>query len=224
MSAAKNPRAWWLIGLLILALVPTVAGVGRLAALAGAGDPTPENARFFAAPLPVVLHIVAASLFAVLGAFQFAPKLRRRTSGWHRRVGALLVVCGFVVALSGLWMTIVYPNAEGDGAALYLLRLVFGGGMLASMIMASRAIGRRDFAAHGAWMTRAYAIAMGAGTQVVTHLPYFLFVGKPGEGVRAVLMGAGWVLNVAVAEWWIRSRLMADKGGDELRPSAATQA
>jgi Predicted membrane protein (DUF2306) len=55
-------------------------------------------------------------------------------------------------------------------------------------------------------MTRAYAIGLGAGTQVVTHLPWFVFVGKPDESTRAMLMGAGWVINLAVAEWIIRRR------------------
>ncbi len=53
-------------------------------------------------------------------------------------------------------------------------------------------------------MTRAYAIGMGAATQVLTHLPWFVLVGKPDEPVRAVLMGAGWVLNLTVAELVIR--------------------
>jgi hypothetical protein len=39
---------------------------------------------------------------------------------------------------------------------------------------------------------------------VLTHLPWFLLVGKPGESVRAALMGAGWVINLVVAEWVIR--------------------
>ncbi|MEQ1934735.1 MAG: hypothetical protein ABL962_12820, partial [Fimbriimonadaceae bacterium] len=45
---------------------------------------------------------------------------------------------------------------------------------------------------------------MGAGTQVFTHVPYFVLVGKPGELSKAVLMGAGWVINIVVAEWIIR--------------------
>jgi hypothetical protein len=53
----------------------------------------------------------------------------------------------------------------------------------------------------------AYAIRLGAGTQVLTHLPWFLLVGgKPGELPRAVMMGAGWAINVVVAEWIIRNR------------------
>jgi len=83
-------------------------------------------------------------------------------------------------------------------------RLVFGTGMLASIVLALDAVRRRDFAAHGAWMTRAYAIGLGAGTQVFTHLPYFILYGRPGEQARGVMMGAGWVINVVVAEWVIR--------------------
>jgi hypothetical protein len=55
-------------------------------------------------------------------------------------------------------------------------------------------------------MTRAYAIGVGAGTQVFTHLPWFILFGKPGESRRAFLMGAGWVINVIVAEWIIWRR------------------
>jgi hypothetical protein len=59
-------------------------------------------------------------------------------------------------------------------------------------------------------MTRAYAIGMGAGTQVLTHLPWFILMdGKPGELPRAVMMGAGWVINVVVAEWIIRRKVSA---------------
>jgi uncharacterized membrane protein len=188
-----------------LSVVPVVAGGGRLRELAGDAAVTGQNARFVAQPIPVVVHIVTATVFSVLGAFQFVPALRTRKSGWHRRVGGLLLASGFVVALSGLWMTLFYPWAPNDGALVYAERLLFGGGMLASLVMAVAAIRRRDFARHGRWMIRAYAIGLGAGTQVLTHLPYFVLVGgQPGEHGRALMMGAGWVINVAVAEWIVR--------------------
>ena len=53
-------------------------------------------------------------------------------------------------------------------------------------------------------MMRAYAIGIGAGTQVLTNLPWFILFGKPGEFSRALLMGAGWGINLLVAEWIIR--------------------
>jgi uncharacterized membrane protein len=193
--------------LLALSLVPVVAGIHRLAELAGRADITPENARFFAAPLPVILHILTVIPYCILGAFQFAPGFRRRNRGWHRAAGKFLVPCGLVAALSGLWMTHFYPFAEGDGELLYVFRLFFGAGMVIALVLAVTAIRRRDFARHGAWMVRGYAIGQGAGTQVLTHLPWFLLIGKPGELSRALLMGAGWSINVVVAEWIIRKRM-----------------
>ena len=205
----KSTNADWLIpgALMALSLVPAMAGSVRLAQLAGGATMTPENARFFAAPLPLLLHIPSVIVFSMIGAFQFSPGFRRRRNGWHRAAGGILIPCGLVAALSGLWMTQFYPWPPGDGQLLYVERLVFGSAMVLSIARSLSAIKRRDFVSHGQWMLRAYAIGLGAGTQVLTHLPWFLLVGsKPSEGPRAVLMGAGWVINVIVAEWIIRRR------------------
>lgn len=207
--AAPPTRKAWLVptGLVILSAVPVIAGAVRLAELSGDTAITPANARFFASPLPIVLHIVSVTLYALLGAFQFAPALRRgKRARWHRLAGRILIPSGLIAALSGLWMNQFYALPPSDGAALYILRLVFGWGMALSLVLGVAAIRRRDFAAHGDWMTRAYAIGMGAGTQVLTHLPWVLFLGTPGVGTRAALMGAGWVINLALAEWVIRRR------------------
>ena len=59
---------------------------------------------------------------------------------------------------------------------------------------------------HRAWMMRGYAIGLGAGTQVLTLMVGELILGPPSEFSRALLMGAGWVINLAVAEWAIRKR------------------
>ena len=166
--------------------------------------PHRNRARFVAAPVPVVLHVIAAIPYTILGAFQFSAALRRRRREWHRAAGRILVVLGLVVALTGLWMAQFYAWPEGDGELLYLLRVVFGSAMAISIVCAVGAIKRRDFVSHGAWMIRGYAIGLGAGTQVLTHVPWFILVGQPGEVTRAVLMGAGWVINLVVAEWIIR--------------------
>ena len=54
-------------------------------------------------------------------------------------------------------------------------------------------------------MIRGYAIGQGAGTQVVTYLLWLLIFGIPDEFTRELLLGAGWAINLAVAEWIIRS-------------------
>jgi uncharacterized membrane protein len=198
--------AWLVAALIMLVAIPLAAGALRLTQLAGGAEITPANARFFASPLPVVVHIVSAGVFALLGAFQFAPAFRRRRPGWHRAAGRLVVLCGLLVGLSGLWMTLFYPWPKGDGALLYGLRLVFGSAMVVSIVLGFTAIRRRDVRAHRAWMLRGYAIGLGAGTQALTLAAGAVIAGPPSELNRALLMGAAWVINLAVAEWAIRTR------------------
>ena len=201
----------WLMpaALIMLVAIPLAAGVFRLTQLAGGAEITPANARVFASPLPVVVHIVSAGVFALLGAFQFAPAFRRRRPGWHRTAGRLVVLCGLLVGLSGLWMTLFYPWPAGDGALLYALRLVFGSAMVVSIVLGFTAIRRRDVRRHRAWMLRGYALGLGAGTQALTLAIGAMILGPPGELSRALLMGAAWVINLAVAEWAIRKRVPA---------------
>jgi uncharacterized membrane protein len=187
----------WLVpaGLILLSFIPVVAGSIRVAELAGGAEITPGNARFFAMPVPVLLHIVSASLYCVVGAFQFVPSLRRR---WHRPAGRVMVLCGLVAAFSGLWMTLFLVQPVGD--LLSGLRLLFGSAMALSIILGFLAIRRRDVLAHRAWMIRGYAIGQGAGTQAVTQAPWIMIVGPPNAFITALLMGAGWVINLVVAE------------------------
>lgn len=215
----QRKRYDWMIpaGLIALSLVPAVAGSARLAQLASGDTGAPEMARFFAAPLPVTIHIVAAIVYSILGAFQFSPGFRRGNGRWHRVAGRILIPAAILVSVTGIWMTLTYPSPPNDGVIVFVERLVFGSAMLWCVILGVDAIRRRRFAEHGAWMIRAYAIGLGAGTQVLTHLPWFVFSDlEPGVTPRAVMMGLGWVLNLVVAEWVIiRHRLTSRRAGLE---------
>ncbi|RSM91882.1 hypothetical protein DMH04_00705 [Kibdelosporangium aridum] len=201
MQKGTTRPGWTAVaGLITLSAVPVIAGAARLTELGSGGPISAENARFFAAPLPLVLHIVGASGFCVLGALQFAPRLRRR--GWHRTAGRWLVPCGLVAALSGLWMTLSYQIP--DSVVLAAGRIVFGSAMALCLVLGFAAIRRRDFIQHRAWMIRGYAIGLGAGTQVLTLMPLSFADGPPDALSRALLVIAGWVINLAVAEWLIR--------------------
>lgn len=208
---ARRNRTGWILpaGLLLLSLVPILAGASRVAQLAGGAEVTSANQRFFDMPIPVVLHIFGASTFAILGAFQLTPGVRNRHLGWHRLAGRYLVVpAGLVTALTGLWMARFYPLPATDGSLLFVFRMIFGTAMLASIVLALVAVARHDIPHHGAWMIRAYAIGLGAGTQVFTNLPWVLVAGQPDQFTRALLMGAGWMINLVVAEWVIRTRVL----------------
>ena len=208
-TASASSRSGWLVPalLILLSLVPATFGTARLVELSRGAEVTAANARFFAQPMPVVVHILVVIAYSLVGAFQFAPGFRRRHRAWHRAAGKVLAMFGLAAALTGLWMAHFYPWPEGDGEVLYVERLVFGTAMAVFIVLALVAVRRRDFKTHGRWMIRAYAIGLGAGTQVLTNLPWFILFGKPDESSRAVLMGAGWVINVLVAEWIIRRQV-----------------
>jgi uncharacterized membrane protein len=129
----------------------------------------------------------------------------RRRPGYHRAAGRTLVVAGALVAGSALWMTLMYTQKEGTGDVLYLFRLAFSTAMVASIVLGFAAIRRREIARHRAWMIRAYAIALAAGTQAFTvGVGGALF----GDGVLAhdLSIASAWLINLAVAEWAVRRR------------------
>lgn len=190
-------------GLILLSLVPVLAGAVRVGQLAGHA-PVPDNARFVASPGPIVVHVVAVTVYSLLGAFQFSARFRSRHWTWHRRAGRVLVAAGLLTGLSGLWMTAWYPDAPTDGTLVRAIRSVVGTAVTVSIVVAVAAIRRRDIPAHRAWMIRAYALSLGAGTQVFTQLPWVVVTHSPPYGYpRALLMLAGWVINWLVAEWAI---------------------
>ncbi|HET7329122.1 MAG TPA: DUF2306 domain-containing protein [Nocardioidaceae bacterium] len=206
-SHRTTGKACWTVPVALIALsaIPLAAGTFRLVQLAGGPAVVPADDRFAGFTAPVVVHIVGAALYALVGVFQFVPRIRRHHPTWHRRAGRALVLAGLLVAGSALMMTLLYARKPGTGDLLYVLRLLFGSAMIACLVLGFAAVRRGDIVAHRAWMIRAYAIALAAGTQAFT------------EGIGAAIFGtgelrgdlakaAGWAINIAVAELAIRRR------------------
>jgi uncharacterized membrane protein len=215
-------RAWLPLGVVVLAFIPIVAGSFRLAQLlAGAGGMEPD-ARFDAAPAAVVVHIAASIIYVLLGGLQFSRRLRRRRT-WHRRAGRLLVPLGLAIALSALWMTLLYERKEGTGDLLYGVRLLVASYMAAALALGFAAIRRGDVSVHRGWMIRAYALALGAGTQAFTvGFGEAMF----GSGVirTDLMMSAGWALNLAIAELIISRSRRPGRGRDRQEVQTQTHA
>lgn len=193
---------WWAAGLAVFGLLPVLARL--LVELAGGTVTTPANTRPGAA-IPLILHAVSGTVFTVLGAFQFptAGRSRGRARVWHPRAGRLLVLAGATAALTALWLTLFFSDTRGSGVLLYLFRLAFGVAMVACLVAGVVAIRRGGALRHRAWMIRAYAIGLGASTQIVTLGVGGALIGD-GELGTALLTAAGWMINLGVAEWVIR--------------------
>ena len=197
-----RPRSGWLAitGLLLLSALPVLGGVLRLREVSA----EPDSDMLLASSVAIVAHIVAMSVYCIVGAFQFSPALRIRR-GWHRTAGRALIPAGFIAALSSVWLAVFFGGPP-DELALAMVRLVFAVPMTVFLVLAVTAITRRDFAAHGAWMTRTYAIAVSGGTQAVVFALWTLTIGEVDAFGEARLVAAGFVINSVVAEMLIQRR------------------
>ncbi|WP_201276692.1 DUF2306 domain-containing protein [Marisediminicola senii] len=161
-------------------------------------------------PVPRIAHVVGMSVFCLVGAFQFSPALRMRRT-WHRMAGRVLIPAGFIAALSGVWFGFSF-SGPADEVAMAMIRLVCAVAMTGFLVLGVIAIRRRDFAAHGAWLTRAYAIAVTGGTQALVFLLWSIVTG---EVVNAFggpfLVAAGFAVNSVVAELIIVRRARASR-------------
>ena len=101
-------------------------------------------------------------------------------------------------------MASFYAIVPPDSPLLHVFRLLFGTAMAISIVLGFAAIRQRNVRSHQNWMRRAYAIGLVAGTQALIQIPALIIFGKPNADTLALLMGAAWVLNLAVAEWLIR--------------------
>ncbi|HST46970.1 DUF2306 domain-containing protein [Jatrophihabitans sp.] len=198
-------RSGWrlAVGLVLLSVIPLTAGTLRLIQLAGGPAVLPDDPRFEAFPVALVMHIVGSAAFALAGALQFVPRFRRRHPAWHRRSGRVLVAAGLLVVASALCLTLFYDPQAGTGRVLFGFRLVVAPAMAGCLVLGFAAIRRRDIRSHRAWMIRAYALGLGAGTQVFTE-GFGEAIFGPGVLAGDLAKGVAWILNIAVAEWAIR--------------------
>ncbi|GAB3136164.1 DUF2306 domain-containing protein [Marisediminicola antarctica] len=208
-SERQRPESGWLAitGLLLLGTLPVIGGVLRL----GEVSSGTEIDLLWTSIVAIVAHIVGMTVFCLLGAFQFSPALRIRR-GWHRAAGRALIPAGFIAALSSIWLAVFFGGPT-DEFALAMVRLVFAVPMIIFLVMAVIAITRRDFTTHGAWMTRAYAIAISGGTQALVFALWTIPLGEVDAFGEAQLVAAGFVINSVVAELIIRRRSGRRKRG-----------
>ncbi|UVI27319.1 DUF2306 domain-containing protein [Paenibacillus spongiae] len=163
----------------------------------------------------LLVHIYVSFLALLIGWLQFLPSLRARKPHLHRMVGRLYL--GFVVVggISGLVVGMYTESYVRQMAFLTLVALwLFTGWKGYS------AARRKQFDAHGMWMTRNYALTLvAASARLVTPICILVYLAghwnEPFQGVPAILehvlevnIWVGLVLNFAISEWVIISRLI----------------
>lgn len=204
-NLTRTERAFLAL-IVVYSFVPAIVALVRIPELLGAPAIVPPNPRAVIDPVPVILHILASSVFCLAGALQFLPSLRRNRPVVHRSLGRLVAAAGCISALTGFWMTVFYVFPETlQGPLLYWARISLSVTMCALVVWAMIAIRAQNVSAHRTAMLRSYAIGQGASTQTVLFIAILAFSGvEPLGFTRDVLMVTAWLINLAIAEVMIR--------------------
>jgi uncharacterized membrane protein len=152
--------------------------------------------------LPLLIHVLSASVYYALAAVQMLPKVRRKYPGWHRRAGRIAVIAGIASAIACTWITFIHPDARGP--ILYYGRVVFGPLWTLCLFMGLITARRGLYHAHREWMIRAFAIAMPAGTLVFMIIPFVIFLDEIPVILEESIQSGAWVLHLGIAEFLIR--------------------
>lgn len=204
--STKQKNGWLLPGfLLAYGALNILFGALQLDTIYQGAPAVPDeftSMHYFEMPIPIVLHIVAGIFLNLVSPFQFAPLTWRRWPGWHRWSGRLIIVSGFLVGLTGLWMNQFYPLF--GGFLKYTGVLAHSIGLIAALGIALWAILGRDVPRHRVWMMRAVAIGLGPATQRLFILPIFFIFGSVSELTVGLVVWWGILLNLGVVEWFER--------------------
>lgn len=177
-----------------------------------APSPNPMLAQFRALddlfaryPVLTLVHIIPALMFLILAPVQFSRRFRERHIKWHRRNGRLVLMCGMVVGLSALVMSLGMPAIGGvnQAAATTLFALFF----LFALGRAYRHIRRREITLHREWMIRAFSIGLAVAT-IRPIIGFFFATGRLTGLTPYEFFGTafwmGFVLHLITAEIWIK--------------------
>lgn len=183
---------WWLM-LLLAALVAVYAVAFLIVPTLGSPD---LKAKFAQMPIAIWSHLLGGAVALVCGPWQFRAGLRAANPGFHRLTGRVYALAVAVGGLGGLAMAIF-----SDGG--YVTH--FGFGMLAiswlfTLTVAYRAIRRRDFNTHRAWMIRNFSLTFAAVT-LRLYLTVAGAAGIPFLTAYRVISWLAWVPNLIIVEW-----------------------
>lgn len=194
------------VGLLVFALHPYLAGLDahvRYVQLIAHEFATVQLPVIRSFPVSEHLHRLGGSLLVLTGLLQFSEGLRRTRPRTHRAMGWVYVPLALLAGLSGATMAWMHPFG---GVLEVVPSVVFGAALVVVTIVALTLARRRRFEAHREWMIRSYAIVLGPMTIRIVYVPIWMLIGVPERHAIWISFWIGWLLNVAVAEAWIRAR------------------
>src|SRR5437762_2202909 len=156
-------------------------------------------------PRMTLVHILPGAFFLLFGFLQFSSRIRARWIVFHRWSGRVLIAAAWVLIVPALLFGVLTPyGGTGEAIAIALFGVLF----VVFLAMGFAAIRRGDVTRHRAWMTRAFAIAVGVSVERVLFGPLDLLLTPAGfrpPAIFVISIWMAWIVTAGVAELWIRT-------------------
>jgi len=195
-----------------------------------------ESLAFSRHHMWTLLHIAGGTVAITVGLFQFVGSLRDAYPWVHRAMGYLYLSAVFLAGCVGLRLSPDTPVFAAQGLIdltsmdlsmlglspsflgyssssrfspnqFFLVMVGFGTLALVWLLTAALALARarqRRFDEHRAWMIRSYSLTFAAATVRLAGLPILVLTRDPIVAITCTFWS--WILNLVVAEWFIRRR------------------
>jgi hypothetical protein len=159
------------------------------------------DSEFSRHPVITLIHILPGALFMILGPLQFLPRIRSRHIWLHRLSGRVIIITGYIIGASALYMPFVLSPIGGlnEAVATSLFAVLF----LVSLSKAWWHIVHKQAALHREWMIRAFSIGLAVGTIRPIIALFFAFSGLPPQVFFGTAFWLGFTLQLWAAEIWI---------------------
>lgn len=147
-------------------------------------------------------HVISSGAALTIGWLQFVRRLRRSQPNAHRAIGYFYAVMLAIGGVTGLYMAFYADGGWVGEIGFATLSALW----LFTLYRALRSvIGDRDFAAHGRWMTRNYALTCAAITlRIYTGICAGFGLTETND-TFVVIAWACWIPNLLFAQWLIRN-------------------
>jgi len=170
-------------------------------------------------PAATLLHVAPGLVFVILAPLQLVRRIRSRFPAVHRWSGRVVLLAGVPIVTTALFLAWFAPHTGmAETVIITIVAMLFAG----SGFAAFSAIRRRDIPRHREWMIRFLAAGLAISTVRLASTPITLllpFVSL--RDITVVSMALGWIVTMAVAEWWIRES-RSDRASPGKPANAAT--
>lgn len=171
---------------------------GAFALVAGAGLVEVEKVR--AAPFAFAVHAFSGGLVLLAGSFQFNRAIRTKHLRIHRTIGVTYVVGVLAASISGFVTALHFDVSNAAKLSFMVLATLW----LGTTLVAVGQILRSDVARHREWMLRSFALSL-FFVSFSFWVPTLAQSALPERTAFSIAVTVSWVLNLAVAELWIRT-------------------